>query len=164
VKNLESKGFIRNRYFQIFIFLNLFTFHFFPFAYSASQPNRKITVMLPDGRNIEAVVADTPDLRSSGLMGRTQLKSDEGMLFIFETDDVQMMWMKNMAISIDMIWLNEKKEIITIRPAIPPCRIDPCPVYGPSTSSRYVLEIPAGGSAVFHLREGMKLKFPVMPK
>lgn len=160
MKEKKSNRYTRNRSLMFFFWLMLFTFCFSPPPFSASQPNKKITVTFPDGSNIETAVADTPGLRSSGLMGRSQLKSNEGMLFIFETDDLHMMWMKNMAISIDMIWLNEKKEIIAITPARPPCRLDPCPIYGPSASSRYVLEIPAGGSATFHLREGMKVKFP----
>ena len=160
MKNKMSKKSVKRRYFQILFFSIIFTFHFLQYVFPATQENRKVSVAIPDGRVIQAKVADTTGLRSRGLMGKSQLKPNEGMLFIFDAADLHMMWMKNMAISIDMIWLNENKEIIAITPALPPCQIDPCPIYGPSTPSRYVLEISAGGSLSFHLREGIKLKFP----
>ena len=121
---------------------------------------KRTTVTLPDGETINVVVADTPDARSTGLMGRSHINLREGMLFLFDNAEIHMMWMKNMLIPIDIIWLNEKKEIIEIVRSVPPCSNGPCEVYGSRLPSRYVLEMSDRSSTLFHLKIGAALKFP----
>jgi len=140
-----------------FIYCTLFIFRCEP---SFAQALDKITVALPGGKTIKTLVADNSKTRALGLMGYSHLKPDEGMVFIFENYETHMMWMKNMLISIDIIWLDEEKEIVDIIPSIPPCRNDPCPIYGPSAPSKYVLEISDRASSLYHLQKGLKLKFP----
>ncbi|MBI1820497.1 MAG: DUF192 domain-containing protein [Nitrospirae bacterium] len=127
---------------------------------TANIDQKKISIILPGGEKIEAVVADTTTARSTGLMGRSRLGLNEGMLFLFKTTEPHLMWMKNMLIPIDIIWLNEKKEIIEIVQSAPPCSNDPCEVFGPELPSRYVLEIKDGSSNLLHLQKGLTLKFP----
>ena len=145
--------------FKLF-FIAVFIFYFFPFSFSLSLTMKKTTVTLPDGEKINVRVADTSMTRSTGLIGRSHLDSNEGMLFLFETTEPHLMWMKNMLIPIDIVWLNESKEIVEMVQSISPCSIDPCAIYGPSFPSRYVLELKEGSANRFHLKKGMVLKFP----
>jgi uncharacterized protein len=92
----------------------------------------------------EVKVAYTPEDRARGLMFREQLPRDKGMLFIFDKPGVYRFWMKNTLISLDIIWLNENKEIVFIEHNVLPCKKDYCPNYGSEKESKYVLEINGG--------------------
>ncbi len=59
-------------------------------------------------------LADTPYERQTGLMYRTEMNSNNGMLFIFEDSAIRSFYMKNTLISLDLIFLNESLEIISI--------------------------------------------------
>lgn len=81
--------------------------------------------------------------REMGLMHREAMQYNEGMLFEFETAGRHRFWMKNTLIPLDIIWLNENKEVIHFATANP-CYSDPCDIHGPEGLSRYVIELPAG--------------------
>ncbi|HXN07053.1 MAG TPA: DUF192 domain-containing protein [Nitrospiria bacterium] len=126
---------------------------------SESKPLKRRTVTLPGGEKIKALIADTEKTRETGLMGVDSLKPVEGMLFLFNGNGFHSMWMKNMKIPLDIVWLSDRKEIIEILNDLPPCRIEPCSTYGPPVPSRYVLEIPAGTSRKYKLKTGRALRF-----
>jgi len=69
------------------------------------------------------------------------------MLFVFPEDGVYRFWMKDMRFSIDIIWLSDSGEVLHIEHSLAPSTYPNS--YGPTTSARYVLEVPAG-FAVFH--------------
>jgi uncharacterized membrane protein (UPF0127 family) len=117
-------------------------------------------VILPGNRTIHAEVAQTPEARQRGLMFREQLLPGSGMLFIFTQPHPHRFWMKHCKIPLDILWLNEKREIVHIVEAAPPCPADPCPQYGPThQAALYVLEVAAGVSKKAHLKVGMPLRF-----
>jgi hypothetical protein len=120
----------------------------------------RIPIDFPGGERVEALVADDAEKRTKGLMGIPELKPREGMLFVFDAEASHGMWMKNMLISIDMVWLNGKKEIVAIEKSLPPCHRNECPVYGAGIDSLYVVEAPSGTIDRFHLQKGDFLKFP----
>jgi len=91
---------------------------------------------------IEAEVADTPEERAVGLMNRTFLEGDEGMLFVFPDEQERNFWMKNTFISLDMIFLDKNKKITAIIENATPCHASPCPLY--SSEGMYVIEVNAG--------------------
>ena len=118
------------------------------------------TVLFPNGFSIEAETVDTPETREKGLMFRDTLAKDRGMLFVFPMSGVYLFWMKNCLISLDIIWLNEKHEVIYLAENVPPCQSAQCPSYGPTTEKAlYVLEVAAGTTRHTHLALGTKLKF-----
>ena len=119
-----------------------------------------------DGRCVNVEIARENRQLQRGLMFRESLSSNSGMLFIFPESGIHLFWMKNTRIPLDILWLNERKEIIHIEKKVLPCVKDPCPHYGPRQDSQYVLEINAGyadflgtkigETADFYLKESFK--------
>ncbi len=104
------------------------------------------TISTPNGKTIYAEIADTPDKRAQGLMFRTSMAPDHGMIFKFPELGHWTFWMKNTKMPLDIIWIGEKGHIIHIEPEVPICTRtdDGCPRYYSHKKSRYVLEIKAG--------------------
>jgi uncharacterized membrane protein (UPF0127 family) len=107
-------------------------------------------------------VAKTPEAQARGLMFRTELAGDRGMLFEFEEPRVARFWMKNTLIPLDMIFLREGR-IKRIIANVPPCDVDPCPVYGPLTEVDQVLELKAGQAEALKLTVNQRLEFVPIP-
>ncbi len=120
-----------------------------------------ILVQLPGGVTIHAEIADTPKKRAEGLMYREHLAKDRGMLFTFGQAQPWTFWMKNTKIPLDIIWMNEKKQIIYIARNVPVCTRtdDSCPQYQPNDPALYVLELGGGEADRLKLEKGTKLKF-----
>jgi len=104
-----------------------------------------------------ADVMATSDDRAKGLMFRDGLADDEGMLFVFDEPGEYPFWMKNMKFPIDMVWLDEDRNVTHIEAIVPPCKKDPCPVYSPHARSLYVLELAAGQADAAGIKEGSSL-------
>lgn len=122
-----------------------------------------IKVFFPNGKSVTAELAVTDAERARGLMFREKVLPDQGMLFVFEREDVQAFWMKNTLVPLDMLWLDSDRRVIHIAADVPPCKEDPCPSYGPGSPARYVLELRAGEAARHGLRAGDRLQF-VLPE
>jgi len=120
-----------------------------------------IQVQIPGGTIIEAEIADTPKKRAEGLMYREHLAQNRGMLFTFGQAQLWTFWMKNTKIPLDIIWMNEKKQIIHIARSVPICTRtdDGCPQYQPNDPALYVLELGSGEADRLKLEKGSKLKF-----
>jgi len=118
-----------------------------------------IKVTLPDGFQVTAELAVTEEQRQRGLMFREQIKEDQGMLFIFETEDIYAFWMKNMRFSLDLLWLDSEHRIVHVEENVPPCANEPCPSYEPSRPARFVLELVSGSVKKHNLRLGDRLEF-----
>jgi uncharacterized membrane protein (UPF0127 family) len=103
-----------------------------------------IQVFFPNGKIITAELAVSDAERARGLMNREKINSDQGMLFVFEYADVHSMWMKNMLIPLDFLWLDREQRIVHVEENIPPCEKDPCPSYASKIPAMYVLELKAG--------------------
>lgn len=89
-----------------------------------------------------AQVAQTPAERAKGLSGVTQLGKNDAMLFVFDGDGKPGMWMKDMKIPIDIIWLDAHKKVVSIVQNVSP---DTYPqVFTPKADARYVVEVAAG--------------------
>jgi len=119
------------------------------------------TVRLPNGRSLTLELAATPQERNLGLMLRPSLAQDHGMLFLFPLPDRQGIWMKNMLIPIDILWLDDHKRIIHLESNVPPCRIEPCLIYQPPAPALYVIELAAGAALKADLKVGTTLVFEV---
>lgn len=115
-------------------------------------------VVLPDGSEIQAELAANFSERQRGLMFREFMPADQGMLFLFGSSATWRFWMLNTLIPLDIIWMNEDREIIFISAHTPPCPSgNSCPTYGPNEPSRFVLELNAGEAAKRGLKVGDRL-------
>ena len=141
---------------RILILFGVFLFLFKAFVFS-----QKADQVCFNKHCFKVEVADTPQSRQAGLMGRDQLNSDQGMLFIFEEEGNYGFWMKNTLIPLDIIWLNAQKEVIFIKTSAQPCESSVCsPVY-PEQSAKYSLELNAGIVNFIGLEIGDKLDFDI---
>ncbi len=120
------------------------------------------TISTPDGLMIYCEIADTPAKRSQGLMFRTRMAPDRGMLFTFpefQEPGYWTFWMKNTKMPLDILWLDQDGTIVHIERYVPICtRTDNlCPRYRPKTAAVQVLELGAGQAATFNLSVGTQL-------
>jgi uncharacterized membrane protein (UPF0127 family) len=91
-----------------------------------------------------------------GLMDRFSLPDQAGMLFIFDNDEPRSFWMKNTYISLDIIFINSNKEIVSIQKYTQPRTTSSIPSDKPAM---YVLEVNAGYCDKFDIKPGDKVEF-----
>ncbi len=118
------------------------------------------TIQTPDGFTIFAEIAHTPEQRSTGLMYRTRIAPDRGMIFTFPEPGKWTFWMKNTKMALDILWIDEKDTIVHIQHAAPVCKRQDnlCPRYRPNIPAILVLELGAGRAETLNLAPGKKLK------
>ena len=70
--------------------------------------------------------------------------------------------MKNTKIPLDIIWMNEKKQIIHMEQNVPICTRtdDSCPQYRPNDEALYVLELAGGRAEKFETAPGIETSVP----
>lgn len=81
-------------------------------------------------------IAKSEEDKRQGLMYVENLPPDEGMLFVWDSEDTRQMWMKNTLIPLDMIAINDDDEVIMVYPA---CPKDETLI--PFMSTKYILEV-----------------------
>lgn len=119
-----------------------------------STMNHKIEAeVIINDQKIGLEVAKTPEQQALGLMYRTSLDDNRGMLFSFDPPRPTRFWMKNCLINLDMIFLREGI-VQAIFADVPPCKTDPCPNYGPEGLIDQVIEIRGGRAKELGLKVG----------
>ncbi|NEO99448.1 MAG: DUF192 domain-containing protein [Symploca sp. SIO2E9] len=106
-----------------------------------------------NGQLICLEVAQTPQQKQLGLMYRTDLAPDRGMLFIFEPPRPVAFWMRNVNISLDMVFIRDE-QVQAIAANVPPCTTPQCPTYGPPMAIDQVIELAGGRAAELGLVVG----------
>ena len=103
-------------------------------------------------------VVETPEDKQRGLSGRSSIADNEGMLFTFDTASTQnCFWMKDMQFSIDMIWLDSEKNVITVTEDVSP---DTFPQsFCPESEASYGLEVGSGRATELGIATGETLRF-----
>ncbi len=104
-------------------------------------------------------VATTPEAMRQGLMFRTELESNRGMLFVFRKNRQARFWMRNTLLGLDMLFIKEDGEIETIVTRYDTGSDEASMSWG---RVRYVLEINAGLSHKRGIRAGhyVRIKKP----
>jgi uncharacterized membrane protein (UPF0127 family) len=92
---------------------------------------------------LNAQVVTTNAARIRGLSGVDHLDANGGLLMVFQSDDKWDIWMKDMKIPLDIIWMNSDKKVIYIVTNASP-DLGTSKTFKPETPARYVLEVPAG--------------------
>jgi uncharacterized protein len=101
-------------------------------------------------------VALTPEEHARGLMYRTRLATDAGMVFVFDQPQIQRFWMKNTLIPLDMIFIGADDRIVGVVENAAPQTEDERLVGAPS---QYVLEIGGGLAARLGIHAGESVDF-----
>jgi len=127
-----------------------------PSATSLVQTPAPVTTLLTvRGRAIGAEVVSRPVERSLGLMFRTELARDSGMLFVFETEDTFRFWMKNTYLPLSIAYIDKQGVISDILEMAP---LDTTTRYAPSRPVPYALEMNAGWFTANGVKPGDTVK------
>lgn len=110
--------------------------------------------------HISAAEATTQTQRENGLMGVKQLGANQGMLFIFnDSPQIRTFWMKNTLIPLDMLFISQGKQILSIQHDAQPCTSDPCPIYSSNFPAQYVLEVNGNWAIDNNIQPGSTVNF-----
>lgn len=117
-------------------------------------------LIMPNGRVIQANVAETDAERRQGLSGTDSLPEGRGMLFVFPEPDIWGIWMKDMKYDLDIVWFDESGDIVHVEEGVeaPTSSTEELPVFSNDEPALYVLEIPAGKAAEYGLIDGQQIK------
>lgn len=102
-----------------------------------------------------AIIQKEEDL-VRGFSFHKEIQANEGLLFVFNTPDRYGIWMKDMNFALDVIWLNEKMEIISIRENF--SQESYPEVAYPDAESSFVLEVLSGFVKSNKIRVGDRLE------
>ena len=94
-------------------------------------------------------IADNPWTRLRGLLGRSGLGPDEGLL-IRPTNSIHMFFMR---FPIDAVFLDRDLVVLRVVPALAPWRM------AMQRGAKAVLELPAGAAARAGIRDGTRLTY-----
>ena len=107
-------------------------------------------------KQVEIEIADNDQRRTQGMMYRTSMSYSKAMLFIMEYERKQSFWMRNTKMSLDIIYINGEKEIVTIYKHTQPYSVSPIPSF---KKAKYVVETSAGFCDKFGIEEGNSIEF-----
>ena len=82
------------------------------FTGEGEKPLFQLTIK---GRKIRVEVVQTEDEKARGLMFRESLGKDEGMLFVYEQEELLTFWMKNTPIPLSIAFIDRKGKIVDIQ-------------------------------------------------
>lgn len=121
-------------------FIKLFATLFYFFSgFASAQVNVGLpTVELKAGiYRIQAELADTPKAREVGLMNRTSMPTNSGMLFVFEQKAGHCFWMNNTKIPLSIAFIADDGKIVNIEEMQAETTNNHCP----KAAVRYALEM-----------------------
>jgi uncharacterized protein len=123
-------------------------------AAAQDGPQRLPTVTLGAGiLNIKAELAQTPQQQQIGLMHRTSMGANEGMLFAFERPGQQCFWMKNTLLPLSIAFVADDGTVVNVDEMKPQTLDSHCS----ARPVRYVLEMNAGWFKKHGIKAGDKL-------
>ena len=105
---------------------------------------------------LKVEVASTDVQRQMGMMWRTSLAEDEGMIFLFEQEQHLSFWMRNTLLSLDIIFIDADWKVVGVAERATPRTDDPREVPG---LSQYVLEVQAGFADRHGIGPGTEVRF-----
>jgi uncharacterized membrane protein (UPF0127 family) len=122
----------------------------------ATQP-----ITLPGGRVIKAETTSDNVGLLRGLMFRTSLAPDRGMLFVYPKPDHYQAWMYQTLIPLDIIWMDSNRRIVALDENAAPCPTpaSKCPRYGGKQISAFALEIGGGLARKYGLQVGQTIQW-----
>jgi uncharacterized protein len=123
-----------------------------------ANPKLKTVEFAAGSRSLKVELALTADEREKGLMYRKSLGENEGMLFVFASDDQLAFWMKNTSIPLSIAYIASDGTIREIHD-LEPFSLEAVKA---SRSVRYALEVSRGWFEKAGLKEGDRLALPAL--
>lgn len=138
---------------KIFLILALIVVIYLHIGLSSTSLDTKEISL--DQEKFDVYLVDDDIERAKGLSD--QKKYTKGMLFVYEENGNHQIWMKDMFFDIDIIWLNEDREVVHIERD---ARKDSYPtIFSSPKKSRYVLEMKSGFAEQVGLELGDRFEF-----
>lgn len=109
-------------------------------ATSGTDPSRPTVELSVGPYRFRAELAQTAADRQLGLMGRTSLPEDQGMLFVFPSMQRHCMWMRDTLIPLSVAFLDAEGEILNLADMTPLSDQTHCA----AARARYALEMHQG--------------------
>jgi hypothetical protein len=123
-------------------------------AQTAPQMNLPRTTLIVGIHQIQAQLAQTPEQQATGLMFRTEMAPQEGMLFVFTSAKQQCFWMKNTLIPLTAAFVADDGTIVNLKDMQPQTTEAHCS----AKPVRYVLEVNQGWFAKKGIQAGAQLR------
>lgn len=125
---------------------------------SKKLPVKDIKIVRQDGTefNVKAEIAEKPEDRNHGFMGRKTIPDGTGMLFVFEKDQILSFWMKNTPHPLSIAYIDSKGKIRNIFDMTPYSTAS----IVSTVSVRYALEVPQGWYKKNGITEGDTVILP----
>ncbi|MBT4760247.1 MAG: DUF192 domain-containing protein [Bdellovibrionaceae bacterium] len=112
--------------------------------------NLKVTVM----------IADTNLKRQRGLMGRTKILKDKGMLFVFTDLKIRSFWMKNTFIPLSIGYFDANKTLVDIQQMAATTVVQKeIPSYPSKKPAQYALEVDQGWFKKNNIKVGTQFHY-----
>lgn len=121
-------------------------------AEGQALPKLPVVKLWVGTQEIEAEIAHTLDHYQRGLMHRTKLGENEGMLFVFGPPRQVAFYMKNTSIPLTCAYIDPEGKILELHDMTP---FDETPIPSRATNVQYVLEMNKGWFKKHNITEGM---------
>src|SRR3989344_9281189 len=122
------------------------------------QSSKKSPIAKINNYSFKLYIVKSSADKEVGLSKYKNLAKDMGMLFPFEKPDYYSFWMKQMKFPIDIIYIKDGKIVTIYKNVSPPKKAaEGLLIYKPKEPSNMVLEINAGLSSKYNLKEGDKV-------
>lgn len=105
---------------------------------------------------LDVEIADTDYDIQTGLMYRSSMEPNQGMLFVFDDVVERYFYMKNTQIPLDILYVDENRKIVSFQKNTKPFDETSLPSNAPA---QYVLEVNAGMADVWSLKVGDSISF-----
>ena len=132
-----------------FSFLFFFLLTFSPQGPWAQEGKKSLLPLTIEGKTIKVEVARTEKEQERGLMFRERMGKDEGMLFVYEREEMLSFWMKNTRLPLSIAFIDKGGRIVDIQD-MEPFSLE---THTSAYPARYALEMNRGWFA----REGIKV-------
>lgn len=119
---------------------------------SCAQEYRHDKDIIISGQTLHLEVVQSQPETTKGLGGRSCIGTDQAMLFVLPPESDSRVWMKGMHFPIDIVWLNDRKEVIEVDENVAP---DTYPQeFTPSGgTAHYILEMRDGRASQLHIEK-----------
>ena len=119
----------------------------------------KTDLRLGSGAFSARVAADEAS-RTLGLSNIASLKPNDALIMVYDTVDNWGITMRDMKVSIDILWLSDSKDVLYIVKNADPATSED-KIFKPQVNARYVIELSAGAIQQNNIKVGEKAIFDI---